>query len=262
MKTLQSQLSLNKFSNFSGFTVSALVHAFFVVFLFHHPFEQIKPAENKSIKINLHSFNVPTSTVEISSAPQIAPEVMIPEPTPPAPVLPPKEAEKPKPIQPIKEIKPQPKKMERKKVEKKIEKPKEIAHLQPTLTQNTPPANVANPNNLPTTNAVQAAAPIAKIAELNLSNSAGSEEFKKIVDAIVKNQRYPKNAKKMRQQGVAEVKFLIRKNGSVDEIKIAKSSGYASLDEGAINNVKRASKDFPMLGADYYINIPISFRLL
>ena len=126
----------------------------------------------------------------------------------------------------------------------------------------TPPAPAANPQNLPPNGAQKAAAPATQIGELNLANSAGDENFAKIVAAIKKHQKYPKNAAKMRHQGVVEVRFLLKQDGSVSDVKVLKSSGYSSLDEGALQNVERASKDFPTLQKDYYISIPISFKLI
>ncbi|QKF60694.1 energy transducer TonB [Campylobacter curvus] len=278
-----SQHSLNKVSNYSGLFASILLHAAALIFILHHPFEEIKPAENKSIKMALESFDMPQAKAEVSTAPEIAETLMIPEPTPPAPPPPPPPEVKPpepKPIppepkpepkpKPKKEPKPEPKPKPKPKPEPK--KQEEVAQPQPTppvqAPQPTQPATTtqtssasSSMHNLPPNGANRAAAPVSKIGELNLANSAGDENFAKIVNAIKKHQKYPKNAQKMRHQGVVEVRFLLKQNGSVEDIKVIKSSGYSSLDDGAIENVERASQDFPTLNNSYYVSIPISFKL-
>ncbi|MCD8212957.1 MAG: TonB family protein [Campylobacter sp.] len=279
---MQSQHSLNKISNYSGLFVSIILHASALIFLLHHPFEEIKPSENKAIKIALESFDIPEAKAEISTAPEIAETLMIPEPTPPAPPppppppevkppepkpIPPEPKEEPKKIEPKTEDKPKPKPVPEPKREPKPQKAQEVVQ-QPTPppTQTIPSTSTSSSasdsmHNLPPNGAQRAAAPVSKIGELNLANSAGDENFAKIVSAIKKHQKYPKNAQKMRHQGIVEVRFLLKKDGLVEDIKVTKSSGYSSLDEGAVENVERASKDFPILNNSYYISIPISFRL-
>ena len=273
---MQSKQSLNKISNYSGLTVSAIVHVAAAYFLLSHNFSEIKIGEQKPIKIALNSF----TPVPQTSAPQISEQVLIPEPTPPAP---PPESPKPEPkpepkVEPkplpkpepkkIEKPKPEPKKVEKKplpkpeprpepKIEPKVEPKPAITAPAPTTT----PAPAVN-SNLPANNKSIASAPAQKVAqELNLSNAQSDEDFSKVIAAVKKYKSYPNNARRMKHQGVVEVRFLLKTDGSIDELKVTKSSGFESLDNGALENVKKASSEFPKPKEARYLRFPIAFTL-
>ena len=275
---MQSKQSLSKISNYSGLAVSAIVHVAAAYFLLSHNFSEIKIGEQKPIKIALNSFTPMPQT----SAPQISEQVMIPEPTPPAPPPPPeppkpepkpepkieqKPLPKPEPKK-IEKPKPEPKKVEKKplpkpeprpepKVEPKVEPKPAITAPAPATT----PAPVVN-SNLPANNKSIASAPAQKVAqELNLSNAQSDEDFSKVIAAVKKYKSYPNNARRMKHQGVVEVRFLLKTDGSIDELKVTKSSGFESLDNGALENVKKASSEFPKPKEDRYLRFPIAFTL-
>ncbi|WP_258032487.1 energy transducer TonB [Campylobacter concisus] len=245
-----------------------------------HNFSEIKIGEQKPIKIALNSFTpVPQTT-----APQISEQVMIPEPTPPAPPPPPeppKPEPKPEPkVEPKPLPKPEPKKIEKPKPEpKKVEKkplPKPEPHPEPKIEPKvepkvepkpeptpaiTTPAPAVN-SNLPANNKSIASAPAQKVAqELNLSNAQSDEDFSKVIAAVKKHKSYPNNARRMKHQGVVEVRFLLKTDGSIDELKVTKSSGFESLDNGALENVKKASSEFSKPKEARYLRFPIAFTL-
>ena len=275
---MQSKQSLSKISNYSGLAVSAIVHVAAAYFLLSHNFSEIKIGEQKPIKIALNSFTpVPQTT-----APQISEQVMIPEPTPPAPPPPPeppKPEPKPEPkvepkVEPKPLPKPEPKKIEKPKPEpKKVEKkplPKPEPKIEPKVEPTpaiTAPAPTATPapvvnTNLPANNKSIASAPAQKVAqELNLSNAQSDEDFSKVIAAVKKHKSYPNNARRMKHQGVVEVRFLLKTDGSIDELKVTKSSGFESLDNGALENVKKASSEFPKPKEARYLRFPIAFTL-
>ena len=265
---MQSKQSLSKISNYSGLAVSAIMHVAAAYFLLSHNFSEIKIGEQKPIKIALNSFTpVPQTT-----APQISEQVMIPEPTPPAPPpppQPPKPEPKPEPkVEPKPLPKPEPKKVEKKplpkpeprpepKIEPKVEPKPAITAPAPTAT----PAPIVN-TNLPANNKSIASAPAQKVAqELNLSNAQSDEDFSKVIAAVKKHKSYPNNARRMKHQGVVEVRFLLKTDGSIDELKVTKSSGFESLDNGALENVKKASSEFPKPKEARYLRFPIAFTL-
>ena len=279
---MQSKQSLSKISSYSGLAVSAIVHVVAAYFLLSHNFSEIKIGEQKPIKIALNSFTpVPQTT-----APQISEQVMIPEPTPPAPPPPP-EPPKPEPkpelkVEPKPLPKPEPKKIEKpkpepKKVEKKPEpkpEPRPEPKIEPKVEPKpeptpavTAPAPTATPapavnSNLPANNKSIASAPAQKVAqELNLSNAQSDEDFSKVIAAVKKHKSYPNNARRMKHQGVVEVRFLLKTDGSIDELKVTKSSGFESLDNGALENVKKASSEFPKPKEARYLRFPIAFTL-
>ena len=252
---MQSKQSLSKISNYSGLAVSAIVHVAAAYFLLSHNFSEIKIGEQKPIKIALNSF----TPVPQTSAPQISEQVMIPEPTHPAPPPPP-EPPKPEPKPELKvEPKPLPKPEPR--PEPKVEPKPEPA---PAITA---PAPIATPapavnTNLPANNKSIASAPAQKVAqELNLSNAQSDEDFSKVIAAVKKHKSYPNNARRMKHQGVVEVRFLLKTDGSIDELKVTKSSGFESLDNGALENVKKASSEFPKPKEARYLRFPIAFTL-
>lgn len=259
---MQSKQSLSKISNYSGLAVSAIVHVAAAYFLLSHNFSEIKIGEQKPIKIALNSF----APVPQTSAPQISEQVMIPEPTPPAPP-PPLEPPKPE-SKKIEKPKPEPKKVEKKplpkpeprpepKIEPKVESKPAITAPAPIVT----PAPAVN-SNLPANNKSIAATPAQKVAqELNLSNAQSDEDFSKVIAAVKKYKSYPNNARRMKHQGVVEVRFLLKTDGSIDELKVTKSSGFESLDNGALENVKKASSEFPKPKEARYLRFPIVFRL-
>jgi len=274
---LQSKQSLSKISNYSGLAVSAIVHVAAAYFLLSHNFSEVKIGEQKPIKIALNSF----TPVPQTSAPQISEQVMIPEPTPPAPPPPPeppKPEPKPEPkVEPKPLPKPEPKKVEKPKAEpKKVEKkplpkpeprpepkiePKAEPQVEPAPSPAATPAPAVN-TNLPANNKSIASAPAQKVAqELNLSNAQSDEDFSKVIAAVKKHKNYPNNARRMKHQGVVEVRFLLKTDGSIDELKVTKSSGFESLDNGALENVKKASSEFPKPKEDRYLRFPIAFTL-
>ena len=275
---MQSKQSLSKISNYSGLAVSAIVHVAAAYFLLSHNFSEIKIGEQKPIKIALNSFTpVPQTT-----APQISEQVLIPEPTPPAPPpppQPPKPEPKPEPkVEPKPLPKPEPKKIEKPKPEpKKVEKkplpkpePRPEPKIEPKVEPKpaiTAPAPTATPapavnSNLPANNKSIASAPAQKVAqELNLSNAQSDEDFSKVIAAVKKHKSYPNNARRMKHQGVVEVRFLLKTDGSIDELKVTKSSGFESLDNGALENVKKASSEFPKPKEARYLRFPIAFTL-
>ena len=279
---MQSKQSLSKISNYSGLAVSAIVHVAAAYFLLSHNFSEIKIGEQKPIKIALNSF----TPVPQTSAPQISEQVLIPEPTPPAPPpppQPPKPEPKPEPkVEPKPLLKPEPKKIEKPKPEpKKVEKkplpkpeprpePKTEPKVEPKPEPTpaiTAPAPIATPapavnTNLPANNKSIAAAPAQKVAqELNLANAQSDEDFSKVIAAVKKYKSYPNNARRMKHQGVVEVRFLLKTDGSIDELKVTKSSGFESLDNGALENVKKASSEFPKPKEARYLRFPIAFTL-
>ena len=274
---MQSKQSLSKISNYSGLAVSAIVHVAAAYFLLSHNFSEIKIGEQKPIKIALNSF----TPVPQTSAPQISEQVMIPEPTPPAPPPPepPKPEPKPEPkVEPKPLPKPEPKKIEKPKPEpKKVEKkplpkpePRPEPKIEPKVEPKpaiTAPAPAATPapvvnSNLPANNKSIASAPAQKVAqELNLSNAQSDEDFSKVIAAVKKYKSYPNNARRMKHQGVVEVRFLLKTDGSIDELKVTKSSGFESLDNGALENVKKASSEFPKPKEARYLRFPIAFTL-
>ena len=281
MKTSLSRQQLNRRASFTGLGVSILLHSI-LIGSFVKFYEEIKPMpEEKSVKIALNTFTPPAAPLPPAPTPPAPPPPAPPAPPPPEPVVtppePPKPVEPPKPIEkpkPVEKPKPIEKPVEKPKpIEKPVEKPVKTPEPEPEqqVAQATPPAQPSPPT--PTPPAPQPSPAPSKtssnlppsgaetVGEFNFATSAGDERFSKIQKAIQKHHKYPKRAQKMRHQGIVEVSFLYKKDGTVRDVKVIKSSGYETLDEAAVELINRAAPDFPTLDRDYVIKIPVSYKL-
>lgn len=284
MKILPLQLSLNSRSNLGGFIASALFHAVLIVTIINFHSIKIQPTVEENTKISLNSFKTPSLPLPPSPEPPsiqaqaepinipIPPEPVVTPPPPPPPVVETKPIPKP---EPVKKVEPKPvKKPQEKNTPKKADKlAKPVTEPMPTppaITQ----ADSTTKEPVAAVTPVQTTAPATTqqtkvsgaqtVGEFNFSSSSssGDERFAKMQNAIKKHQKYPKKATKMRQQGVVEVSFFFKTNGTVTDVKVVKSSGFETLDEAAMDAIKKACKDFPILEKDYVIKIPMAYKLI
>ena len=86
-----------------------------------------------------------------------------------------------------------------------------------------------------------------------------------MMEFLMNNMKYPQAAVKAKQQGRAIVGFVVRKDGTVSDVHITKSAGYAVLDEEAIRVVKAmpAWKPGKQKGEPVNVkySVPITFKL-
>jgi protein TonB len=88
---------------------------------------------------------------------------------------------------------------------------------------------------------------------------------KSLVFHLNHHKKYPKDARKRGEQGVANVSFTIDRSGKVISARLEKSSGSELLDEEALAVLNRASplpappSDIPNLTID--LLLPIQFRI-
>lgn len=101
-------------------------------------------------------------------------------------------------------------------------------------------------------------------------NSADTQEAKAkylgyIRQSIDQKKTYPKNAKRLSQQGTVTVKFTVDSDGAVSKVSLAGSSNFDLLDNAAVDLLKTIGqfKPFPSeLGQDSIeINLPIEYSL-
>ncbi len=100
--------------------------------------------------------------------------------------------------------------------------------------------------------------------------SGHSEEYKKVLyirehfryirDLIIKNLTYPSTAKKMGWKGQVTVSFIICEKGTVENVRIVKSSGHEILDENVENTIRKV-QPFPKPPVRAEIVIPIIYSL-
>ena len=88
---------------------------------------------------------------------------------------------------------------------------------------------------------------------------------KAMMEFLMMNMKYPQTAVKAKQQGRAVVGFVVRKDGTVSDVHITKSAGYAVLDEEAMRVVKSMPAWEPGKQKGKPVNVkyfvPITFRL-
>ncbi|TKX31532.1 energy transducer TonB [Campylobacter estrildidarum] len=85
--------------------------------------------------------------------------------------------------------------------------------------------------------------------------------LEQIQKAIQKVQSYPRQAQKMRMQGIVKVEFLWKENKTLAELKIIQSSGYTLLDKNALESIRKASVNFPYYKNDLRIVLPIVYKI-
>jgi protein TonB len=86
-----------------------------------------------------------------------------------------------------------------------------------------------------------------------------------VQERIAKNVIYPHVAKEAKAQGVVELTLSIIKSGAIVSASVSKSSGYAVLDDAALETVHRLSpyRAFPVDSTlrQITVTIPIVYQL-
>jgi len=75
---------------------------------------------------------------------------------------------------------------------------------------------------------------------------------------------YPKVARRRGHQGTVLLEVLVDQNGSVRDLKVLRSSGYATLDDAALASVKNWSFEPGMKGSspiEMWVRLPVRFQL-
>ncbi|PWC39872.1 energy transducer TonB [Azospirillum sp. TSO35-2] len=143
--------------------------------------------------------------------PVVEPEVVLPKPPP----------DRPKPKPEVKKEAPKP----------KPEKPKPPPR---PVAQPVQPAPVAAPPAPP------APAPAAPAPAAAPSRAVPSWQGR-VLGHLERHKRYPRAAQARRQEGVAQVRFTIDRDGRVLSVQLDRSSGHDVLDEETVEMVRRAS---------------------
>lgn len=89
--------------------------------------------------------------------------------------------------------------------------------------------------------------------------------YKSLGQHLNRHKKYPRDARRAGQEGVAEVAFTLDRSGKVLRAHLVKSSGSSALDEEALAVLERASP-FPappadMTGVTINLKQPINFRI-
>jgi protein TonB len=71
-------------------------------------------------------------------------------------------------------------------------------------------------------------------------------EFQKMIYKKINSAKeYPYQAKLSGMEGTVKVSFVVKRDGSVSDIKVVNSSGYKILDDSAVDTVKKAEPYSP-----------------
>jgi protein TonB len=109
-----------------------------------------------------------------------------------------------------------------------------------------------------------AAAPIQ--GQPSQKDSQAVATWRSQIQALVeRNKRYPEAARSRRDQGIAQVRFTLDRNGIVGEARVIQSSGSDALDGEAVALLKRA-QPFPappdtVAGDVVVVKLPIRFTV-
>lgn len=85
-----------------------------------------------------------------------------------------------------------------------------------------------------------------------------------LLSHIARYRRYPEGARRERAQGVVRLLFSMKRDGTVIDVRVVSSSGYALLDTAAIETIRNA-QPMPRIPAELpeHLNItmPVAFDL-
>ena len=102
-------------------------------------------------------------------------------------------------------------------------------------------------------------------APSGVSSSASTTWQGLLLGHLQQHRRYPRQSERLRQQGVAYVRFAVARDGRVSAPRIERSSGFALLDQETLDTVQRASP-VPVPPADVAgdtvdVMVPVAFFL-
>lgn len=129
----------------------------------------------------------------------------------------------------------------------------------PRPAEDTPPADPAPP-------VVQTTAPrtIAAPALDRLSDAARPDWEGVLLAHLERFRRYPPRARAAQQQGIVYVRFRMNRAGSVLEAQVVRGSGSVSLDQAALDTLRRA-QPLPAIPPDkpdqLELTMPVEFHL-
>ncbi|MBF0338185.1 MAG: energy transducer TonB [Nitrospirae bacterium] len=138
----------------------------------------------------------------------------------------------------------------------------EVATAQGAMTSTTDTVGVASPAGgvKEASPAPVGHAPAKEIAPEEAKKRYLKEHFAYIRDMILKNIAYPRMAQKMGWAGKVTVSFVIIADGHVEDVKVVESSGFRSLDDNAVETIKKVAP-FPKPPVTAYLVIPVTYRL-
>ncbi|MNV83972.1 Gram-negative bacterial tonB protein [compost metagenome] len=87
----------------------------------------------------------------------------------------------------------------------------------------------------------------------------------RLLGHLQKHRRYPRQAERLRQQGVVYVRFTVARDGAISGVRLGRSSGFQLLDQETLDTVQRASPvpapPAEVAGDPVDVMVPVSFFL-
>lgn len=172
------------------------------------------------------------------------------------------------PPEPAREVAPGPEQVERREARPKLEPeiltPPPLVQLSlptPTVREvRKPLEEVIDPG--PTVPETTAPKSIAAPATARLSSDVSQSWEARLLTHLEQYRRFPARARAARQQGTVHVRFRMNRAGSVLSMSVLRSSGFATLDQAALDTLKRA-QPLPAIPEDrpdeIELTIPIEF---
>jgi len=229
-------------NHIAGFLVSTAVHLGILTFVLVG-MSSINPVIEKKqhVPLKLSMFQPPPEPVIIPEPiprPVVKPvieQVKVAEPPPPKPTPVVKPKPRPKPRKPV--------------VHKPRIKPKPVPVVE---IASEPIVQVAK-------------IPVQPTIDPDLIERTENEYRTKLQAAIEAHKKYPRRARRLRQQGSVLVAFKVQKDGSIKNLEIASPSDSAILDKSAIDTVQKISGLFPLPEelnrTEWSFSIPINYFL-
>ncbi|MDH0074445.1 energy transducer TonB, partial [Stenotrophomonas maltophilia] len=136
---------------------------------------------------------------------------------------------------------------------------------EPTPSPDVADANVAQTSAPPQVAADAAARYTAPQTTAGERSRAEASWEGRLLGHLQKHRRYPRQAERLRQQGVVYVRFAVARDGAVSGLKLGRSSGFALLDQETLDTVQRASPvpapPAEVAGDPVDVMVPVSFFL-
>lgn len=190
-----------------------------------------------------------------------------PAPLPPAPVFEVELVRFQAPPQPVSEQPPGPEQ-----VEAKVQPPAPRPPIEPRLTPPAPtnvetlPLTPPQPRTEPTPPrpaAPETTAPPSRPAPPAASAASARSWEGEVLAHLERRKRYPTEARSRRLEGVALVRFTMNRQGRVQSVTLAQSSGHAVLDREALGLLQRAQPLPPppaeIVGETLTLTVPVEF---
>jgi periplasmic protein TonB len=226
--------------------VSVGIHLFLAIFFFAVVMmaekAPLREVERSVVKIMVDR---PQPSPSLPEEPTPLPQEKTVQPTPPAPQI-------QKPTPPKKEVTAIPEA-----TPQKLTPTPPAPAAQPTATvevKTPPPPKAAEPAPHVV---VKPSPPPPPKAEKNYAE----ENLHRIRAILAERLKYPKNAVRLRQQGVCVVTFTLSSEKEVSQIVVSESSGFELLDDAAKALIANAAADFPKPSKTVRISVPIEYKL-